>query len=626
MLDSLQQLLESVCEPLTLGLVIALATIALSLIVWMSSRSRRARKQIESIVPGNQVGGDHGSLAWSLRREIMRSLSDGRQLLREHPEQTVNGWLEYQVLHSLPFEAGGWITGLALVFTFLLIALVLASDVGPAIQDTSNVDALSSAVEKMGAKFTISMLGIVLTILHGIVRHRRTFQLKDAAAKLASRLAESSTVLVDYQAELDERTASEAGRLREVLTTQHQAITARLADLTQSVATLGSIEVSVKDIGSELAIKLQNVVRSDIVAGICENLETLTDRVCDALQSSFAKTVEKQIGLVKEELQKIERAVSSQGQGQVEQLLHKLGDIVSGGFTTESTKMKEALQQLIEGMPLLTGQLRSFIAETSADLAKRGTETMQMNEELVRKLHSVLAGVESQQQSNISMSERLSAWVVQVDQTMTRAMTDAHEQMTARSRLSLDEFMSVVKTATNDASTGYRVLVKEVESALADLRAARGAAAETAQHLDRSASSVKDVARLVNESVGSLRHVSDALAQNVDNARSTVTNGAEALRRSEAVVQRHQQFIQDLVAMWPQITKAYLDSTNDAFDRVAKEWKRCAEGIENSVCRISTGFNESASEFAVSVEDLGKHVESLNGTLYGAGKPSARTA
>jgi hypothetical protein len=617
---------------LTMWLAGAVVAIGILLIGWMVLEWKRAQNRLGSIRTDVYEAAERDVLSQALRREMIRVLPDGRHLLREHPDQTIEGWLDRYVLHRVAFEAGGWITGMALIFTFFLIALVLAQDVGPAIQSKSgDMVRLSEAVRKMGAKFVVSMLGILMTIFHGACRSWLAGKLHDQASELSDQLASRAVVLIDYDAELNEqkvaiheRAAQKTEQIYGLMHAQHQELMDNVGQLSMAVRSLGSIEVSVRDIGSELTVKLQNVVKNDIVAGIRKDLEEVTDRLCGELAGQFATAVETQLAGVNAELQKIEAAIASQAHGQVEELLNKLGDAVSGGFTSESSRMKEALARFVEVVPLLEQQMRALIHNAGDDLTRRGAESARMGEALVGQLERVLAGIESQQRASAELGDRMASFVVQTEEALSRSVSDAQQQMAARSKVNLDELTSAVRSSTSEAAEVYRGLVKEVHDSAAVLRAARTETADSAQHLGQSAQSVREVARYVHDSMSALRSVSEALAANVEGARNTVQEGSQTIRESLEAVQQQQQFIEDLSARWPQLTRDYLQASNDAFNRVSEAWSRHVGSIEQSVSRISSGFTESASEFAGAVEELGGHVQELRKVAQGGAPARSR--
>jgi hypothetical protein len=623
------------------GIVVAIS-LGIILVMWL--RTLAFERALSEVGISAYESRGTSNLERELRRQFVRRRGDGTLLLREPPDVTLEDWLEREVHHHRSFEAGGWITGIALMGTFFLIALVLFRDVGPAIKDASDMTSLSRAVTTMGGKFLVSLLGILGSIGHAVVRGTLLKKLQPRLLEASERLSQGSMMIAEFHAETAELAARSADKLAHELSKQHAQTAAQLDTLTQSLALaahsaqgifgaipqqhsevlrrmmevktsvdrLQSIEVSVKDIGDGLAESLQKMVQNDIVDAIGRNLEDLADKVLDEINVSFSKNLNEQLSLVNDELRKIEAAVSSQAQGQVEELLTKLSDAVSGGFTSESSNMKDALTRFSEVIPALEQQMRTLLLSAAEDQGRRDAQRSQVSEQLFAQLERVTSTIAQQQTATVNASSELRALAAEVQSTMTQSVASANQQILERSRISLEDLTGAVRSATGDASAVYRDLVREVTASASLLREARADTEASAQHLSQSATAVQSQVRAMVDGMTALRSVSDALTRAVEGSRAATQESNDVLRVGKDIIRQQQQFLEDLSSRWPALTTQYLSASDQSFSAIATAWDTQARRIEESVERIGKGFAGSAADFAGAVEELTAAVSKLN--------------
>jgi hypothetical protein len=310
-------------------------------------------------------------------------------------------------------------------------------------------------------------------------------------------------------------------------------------------------------------------------------------------------------------LQKIESAIVGQARGQVEDLLSKLGDAVSGGFVTESSRMKDVLTRFAEVVPQLEVQIRDMMTSAGRDMAQRGDSNARMNEALVQKLETVLSSIGAQQHVAAEISKRMEAFVLQTQTTLASALANADHQIMERSRLSLGELQGAMRSATDDAAQVYRRLVQDVESASLMLKEARVDASTGASDLRESARVMQEALVRMQDAVGGLQRLGTNLNEAVAHAHAAVNLGTTALQASSEAVAQQQRFVSELAGRWPEMTKLYLDSSDEAFAKVAASWKAQADAIGASVQKISNAFQGPANEFASAVDSLEEQLSRL---------------
>jgi uncharacterized coiled-coil DUF342 family protein len=403
----------------------------------------------------------------------------------------------------------------------------------------------------------------------------------------------------------------------------HAELLSKLTEVEGSVRQLQSINVSVTDIGTALAENLQKMVKSDIVDAIGRDLEAMADKVLDAINVSFSQHLNEQLALVTGELRKIEAAVSGQARGQVEELLAKLSDTVSGGFTSESSNMKDALNKFAEVVPALEQQMRTLLLSAAQDQSRRDLHRAQASDQLFGQLERVTATIEQQQAATVNASTELRELASELQRSMTHSIAAANQQILERSKVSLDDLTGAVRSATGDATAVYRDLVKEVTASASLLREARSNTEASAQHLSQSAAAVQSQVRSMVEGITALRTVSDSLVRAVDGSRAATQESSNVLRSGQEIIRQQQQFLEDLSERWPTLTTQYLAASDHSFSSIATAWDAQARRIEESVTSISKGVSGNAAEFAAAVEDLSAQVSLLNTAMQGT--PATRS-
>jgi hypothetical protein len=610
-------LFQEVLHPLTLAMAGGVVLFGLAMLLLMYLQRGQAEKELAQLDLAHVEAGGHGPGGALRRRRVTTKRGDKGQtmwLFHDSPANILGEWVDTHVLHRSAFEAGPWLTGAALLCTFFLIALVLAESVGPAIrQGGAGIGSLSQAVSTMGAKFVVSMAGILMSIVHGFFRGKHARALYAAADEAAQRIEPLSYSSEAYQIDCAERAAGQAARIAQAIEDGQADQQANLVQVLSAIGKLNSIEVSIKDIGSELATSLQTTVKNDVVAGIGQELRDMADDLKDSLSRAFSASLDQQMGAVVGELTKIERAVASQAKDQVGELLQKLGDAVSGGFTSESARMKDALTRFAEVVPRLEEQLRTVLKTAGDDLARRSQDSSRSQEALMGRFQQVLTGIEAQQRDSAVMAKQMQELAGRTQNMLVEGLSAAGQQMAQRSQRSVEEFTGAMREATGGAAEAYRKLVAEAEAAASALQKARAEHAEGAQRLGDSARVLRDVLTQADASAQSLRAVAEQVRGALTEARATVETSAGAVKASRDAAAEQQKLLTELTQRFPDLAKQYLDATDLAFGRIASTWKGKVQELESTVTRVGDGVSSNVGAFAEAVEELGQHLSRVPG-------------
>ncbi len=295
-------------------------------------------------------------------------------------QSAIDEWVERLRASSFGFLIGSTYTGIALVCTFGLIAWVLFTDVSQAIQqNTANSGALANAVRTMGAKFVISSTGLLLAILHMFVQWWQTHGLRTALDRLEGELAPCFIDLRRAKLEIMEESLSCAREVRPSIE-QHERHSVERLDR------LRDIEVSVKDLGGEVTASLDGIMREAIaeqVRSLLTDMRAFAEQIAGDVQKSVQGNLGELSGQLVTALSRIQTALESQPQSEVEKLLRCVQDAVTGGFSSETKNMSKLLSEFQNVFPTLAHQLQG----------------------VSENLQAVLSGLAAQQQAHNALME-----------------------------------------------------------------------------------------------------------------------------------------------------------------------------------------------------------------------------
>lgn len=698
------QVLESLwSDTLTAWTVVVFLLVIAGTFGWMVSNYWRLRRLVNETVEGH--------LLWTAavaNRVVVDDDDDGEEVwvLREPAQTIASRFVTAELAKLESFRMGPRFTGFALVITFVLIAIVLVTHVSHAIAPNAPPDELPKAVTLLGAKFSISALGVLASIGHQwlaewlrmkLLRRARatlaepffrlevidSWQFKVAtrqreATKLAHEelvaelrsvrqtiatgtehatkavVAASESLRAEVSAGRQDATNSgEAlrveviasgkntttalGRLESTATTRHEwlvamangaasAFTASSDAINLRLEKLGNLEVSVRDIGKEVAENLGNVMRSSIGEQMCSKLEELADRVDRAaehveenLRAAVGTMMTEEVAHIRVALDALRTAVEQQGGSQVEVLLEQLRNAVSGGFQSESQGMAEALQSFAQVVPQLESQVRGLVEGLSSDMSERTSRGAELADRMLVQVANImprmegLLGALEQQQSSVNSSvAQISAASSAGARRMVEEITSAADvrivQMTERAAADLTTTFSELREATALATAAHAdvqragaqaqgvavALVREAERMMGDANSMRRDAVTQAQN-----------ARLLVDEVRAMSEALREAAREVSRQTALVTT---TIAEQTALQVRQQKTLEQLESTMPKLFETYGTSIQKQAETLALSWEKQAA----SVRQVMDGVG---GDFASGVQDLSDAVDRLEKSL-----------
>jgi hypothetical protein len=303
---------------------------------------------------------------------------------------------------------GESLTGIALVFTFVLIAWVLATEVPQAIGGVTlgsdagtakhSNESLQRAIALIGAKFTVSALGLLLSLIFRAIESGTTSSLVGEAHDSAHR---HRALFVS-----DDRYRSEL-LLNEVARSREQAEQSTLR-LERELRGLTSIEVSVKEMGQEVSTHLGTVMKNQIADQICKALDDIREFAAEAMERAQSERGADQKALLGA-VGRLQDTLANQSKSDVERLLERLQNTVGQGYDNEAKRMASAMAALSEVLPALEGQMRRMTDDVDRQMRDRAESNGRAQAELFAELRTMLGDNRSQMAGMAEMNQKLLA-------------------------------------------------------------------------------------------------------------------------------------------------------------------------------------------------------------------------
>ncbi len=636
-------ILIALSEPVLAGLAGVLVTLmAISvLLLWFTLRRSRSLFQwAEEGIRGclgtqqQELTRDQRSLSAAVRR-VLAGMREEKPVLSRPLGDVFED-------HARAFMDGGWgawigtiFTGLALVFTFILIALVLFRDVAPAIRAVSaegaqatqagaaaagagSGDRLADAVSTLGAKFLISCLGIFLTIVHQALFRAMRSRAVGLAGAAAGRLALSWESLdacaVWTQAEmlrrigaLEQAITTEARAGRETLATEvvgvrHEMCTG-VAAMRQALGRLEQITVSVQDLGSEVSVKLADMMKQTIAEEVARRLTEVKqaiDSIEEKLGGFITQNAEQLSKDLRASLEQIHQVLVKQSSSEVEKLLEHLKDAVSGGFSSETQNMSKMLLGFSEVLPTMSTQMQAVAAELRQvveDLRQQQQNTNALVDGIVHRSnrHMEEMGASLARNGGEALTQVLGTSKVHIDQIVAslQSAADAHAARTSSMAQSIEQAGGSV-TQVTEALGGAS------ERLAATAREAAGLAATTAQSTRAMVDAAAALQRTTVEADGLLKRVSLGQEQ-----------AKEVLGQLASESQRQSELLQKMQTTWPILIRQVTESVQQSTEKLGTSWSVLADKLNTATQNYGTHVGEKVEELTEAVETLTKTVPSI---------------
>lgn len=617
----------STSVPSALG--IAFAIVLASLV----ARTVRLRRELRS-APTALASWDPGQLiavppicAFASRfllsqaRVELEEWPEGRLFASREAADILEEYVERR-LSTIRFAVGSTATGIALFCTFYLISHVLEANIPNALDAasgaTANTEQLKIAMRLLGQKFLISATGIGIAVLFAmttaIARRVALDAAHDASAQVVGLFCTPASLSASVQLLQLRATHASSSHLDEIRATMHAT--------REDLARLGSIEVSVKDMGAEVTTQLQRMLKEDLGNEIKEILKDVmrqADEIAERLRSnlieSIQRAIETEVPKVLESLQGIRQSVEGQASSPLEKILEQLKSVVSGGMQGESSQMSAALRQFAEVVPALALQLKDVAHSMTTDMRDRTNESARVTESLLAQVGGLLARLESQQSATEQAIAQIArASTVGAEAMMARLEAGSAEVMGGllkTSRAEIDGVLEKLQAVATQSAQGYGTMEQSLGATartIAEVRDGLADAAESIRSISTETRGVVSGARQSSEAAqraaSSFENAAGMLSTGVDSMRAAIDQGRSYGTEQQAVVAEHRKLLEELEKMWPRLFETYLRSFDEKSTLLARSWTDLYTQVSKLSETVGGGLSEAAEDLKVSVDRL----------------------
>ncbi len=660
----------------TKGLVLVVVALFFLLLAGMLRRALSVRRAARGLAERARRGAettaappnkDPDAILWShFQRCVVQreDTSDGSRYVVSSPvgaalHEAVETWLS----RSRAFAMGSSLTGVALIFTFGLISWVLVTDVSKAIgalaeaatSASANKD-LSSAVQRMGAKFAISAAGVLLSIAHTLLaRSLRRFAhtgLREAEAALAVlcvnidqhrlRTAEAAE---QAAGERNEKLAtileSNGASLHEVLSTSndlHRAtlailqdeaeasakrfggLTQQLGTLDSSVRKLSSIEVSIQAIGTDVATNIGKMMRQSMaeeLKGILAEMMANLEEMAKQFQGELAQTILNEMMQVREALAGVRRSIESQGESQLEAILRQLQDVLSGGFQSESANMTTVLRQFAEVVPELSKQIQTMTGQMTEEMGRKAEESRRISDALLGRMSELVERLESQQSASHAAIERMTAasseGAALASERIARSGQEVVDRLLKASGEEIGQILTRFREMSEVSALQTGDLAGQMAKIVESVTVARDALERSAGGLSQMATRLHDVlaggqkdAEATRAALTQFTEAGRVFATTTQGARQLVEELGQRIQAQQSLVEQERAHAQRVEEVWPKLFDTYLQEFKRQSEALASAWQSQADKVDALVRGASASLASNVGELSDSVDRLAR--------------------
>jgi hypothetical protein len=615
-----------------LGLLVALFASSVISFRGIVARVRRARSSLKdhlsarlsepAAAPSEKIDAFIETLEHALRSEVSGRRGD-RFVLECPLRSPIDEWLEALRARSWGHLIGASYTGIALVLTFLLIAIVLFQVSGAMNITSGDTQALSEAVRTMGGKFLISCTGLLLAIFHLFVTRRLEWKLARAAREIQEELRplffERRTIdleVMDAQLEATERVERAIASAQEDLAARimplhaiKPAVVAHQSAVVERLERLRAIEVTVKDLGTEVAANLTALVDSALaqhVQVLLSDLRGFTESISEKLEKSLQGNLNALGERLTASIDAVQATIRSQPTSDLERVMSTFRDSVSGGFNSEAQNISRLLTDFQSVFPTLANELQRVTTSLS--------DVMRNLDEQRAEQHALVASIATSTSENV---QRLGS-------DFAREGSEAMAKILGETNARIEKMVEAMNSSSQRTVGQTSSLANELDGVAQRVASVTGG-------LDAATTRVHSLLQQVEASLGASRNgiavLGDAatrLKNVAEHVQTTLSVSEQARVRMEAMLARqvevttsNAQGLDHMQRVWPTLLEEVAKTVQSTTGSLSDSWTKLSQQLVVATERYGT-------DVGAKVEELGSAVEILTKTMREASQPTAR--
>jgi hypothetical protein len=388
-----------------------------------------------------------------------------------------------------------------------------------------------------------------------------------------------------------------------------RAVGVHRAALVERLEHLRDIEVTVKDLGTEVAASLTSLVDGAMaqhVQVLLTDLRGLTESIADKVEKSLQGNLTALGERLASSIDAVQATIRAQPTSDLERIMSTFRDSVSGGFNSEAQNISRLLSDFQTVFPALAQELQRVagsLGEVMASLDEQRREQHALvvsiatsTSENVQKL-----GVDFAREGSEAMSKILAETNVRIEK-MIAAMDDTAQRAAGQTSNIAGELDAVaqrvaVVTGGLDSSTAkVQTLLQQVETSLAASRNGLAVLGDAATRLKGAADGIQATAAASEQARSRMEAM---LAQQVQVA----TSNAQGLDHMQRV--------------WPKLLEEVAKTVQSTTGSLSDSWTKLSQQLVMATERYGNDVGEK-------VDDLGSAVELLTKTMRDAAQAAVR--
>lgn len=536
----------------------------------------------------------------------------------------VERWVEDLRSRTWGHLIGASYTGIALVFTFLLIALVLFQVSGAmSIGVSGDTHALSEAVKTMGGKFLISCTGLLLAIAHLFVVRGVEGKLGECGWLVQEDL---QPVFVDRRTVelelLDAQLEATHGLERAIVASQEDlasrimplhdlkpAIEAHQGALVERLDRLRAIEVTVKDLGVEVSTSLTALVDGAMaqhVQTLLTDLRGLTENIAEKLEKSLQGNISALGERLAASIDGVQATIRAQPTSDLERIMSTFRDSVSGGFNSEAQNISRLLADFEHVFPTLAQELQQVTRSLGDVMAGLGEQQ--------REQHALVASIAT------STSENVQRMGVDLAREGSEAMAKILGETNARIEqmvVAMDQAAQRTAGQTSTVASELDAVTQRVAVVAGGLDASTGRVQALLQHVEASLGASRNGLAVLGDAASRLKGASDGI-------QATISASDQARKRMESMLEQQVEVassnakgLDHMQRVWPKLLEDVAKTVQSTTGSLSDSWTKLSQ-------QLVVATERYGNDVGAKVDDLGSAVELLTKTMREAAQPPVR--
>jgi hypothetical protein len=544
-----------------------------------------------------------------LLRAVIDRDFDGKIVVSESLPDKVAKYIRTYIKEQWYFKLGMASTGIALVFTFLLLGQAvheIGNSLGEEIGSPSKVvsgsqapngsstdkSSIDKAFKNMKGKFIVSVAGLLSTICFSlfasILIERSISEIKRRMHVLDGKLS----LFVDEDFQIQRRSLQELKKLSH----------------------LENLQVNVNELSEGLLGRLNDTLDRTIgqkLVDLAAKQESGIERIALALSESVSNSLEKAMNNtmsnLNDSMRNIAEKMDERSSGGVELILEKLQDLLSGGTKNHTAEMGKAIGQFNDTVGDLNramGAIISAVGDLSEGAKNQNKQQMRFAQEdmpaIMQRFADTVASIEKQNQLTMSSMERVlgdgqQRWAQSFaasEEKLSHSSTRMADSLEAQVTKVGSHMEKVLKT-TDAVYESQIKLLTHVDSVVRELGRVGAEMTIVQSDITMSLSSVKDISHRMGEVSAGLERMPIVVHE--------TSSKIEANIGSQNQLLEHQRLI------WTKMTDDY----TQRYAEMAKTLKGQFEDLHRAFQK-GTEIHSGLSGLSESIDELSEIMSKRN--------------